>query len=81
MAEVAVVGVPDAKWDERPLAMIVAKPNKTVNADDVKAHLSQFVESGHINKWAIPSEIQVVDEIPKTSVGKINKKVIRQQHG
>ena len=59
----------------------VAKPNKTVNADDVKAHLSQFVESGHINKWAIPSEIQVVDEIPKTSVGKINKKVIRQQHG
>ena len=81
VAEVAVVGVPDAKWDERPLAMIVAKPNKTVNADDVKAHLSQFVESGHINKWAIPSEIQVVDEIPKTSVGKINKKVIRQQHG
>jgi fatty-acyl-CoA synthase len=41
--------------------------------------LKQFVESGRINKWAIPQDIRIVTEIPKTSVGKINKKWIREQ--
>ena len=74
--EVAVVGVPDEKWDERPLAMIVsAKDN--LAAEEIKAHLQSFVENGRINKWAIPDDIRIVEAIPKTSVGKIDKKLIR----
>jgi fatty-acyl-CoA synthase len=42
------------------------------------AHLHQYVERGHINKWAIPKQIRVVADIPKTSVGKINKRLIRE---
>jgi len=45
----------------------------------IQEHLKQFVESGRINKWAIPQDIRIVMEIPKTSVGKINKKWIREQ--
>ena len=79
VAEVAVVGVPDEKWGERPFAMIVPATGAEIDGETVQQHLSQFVESGQINKWAIPQQISVVTEIPKTSVGKINKKVIRTQ--
>lgn len=79
VAEVAVVGVPDEKWGERPFAMIVPAAGAEIDGGTVQQHLSQFVESGQINKWAIPQQISVVSEIPKTSVGKINKKVIRTQ--
>jgi len=76
VAAVAVVGMPDEKWGERPHAMVVASNNE-LSAGDIQQHLQQFVESGHISKWAVPEHITLVDEIPKTSVGKINKKVIR----
>ena len=56
--------------------MVVASNNE-LSAGDIQQHLQQFVESGHISKWAVPEHITLVDEIPKTSVGKINKKVIR----
>ncbi|WAH57928.1 fatty acid--CoA ligase [Pseudomonas silvicola] len=75
--EVAVVGIPDAQWGERPFALLVAREGQSVDARGIKAHLQPFVELGHINKWAIPSQIAVVSEIPKTSVGKLDKKKIR----
>lgn len=77
VAEVAVIGVPDEKWGERPFAMIVSVTGAEIDSQNLQTHLAQFVESGQINKWAIPQQISVVSEIPKTSVGKINKKVIR----
>ncbi len=77
VSEVAVVGIPDEKWSERPLAMIVLKPNKTVTAEELKKYLNKFAESEVISKWAVPQTIEFVTEIPKTSVGKINKKLIR----
>lgn len=77
--EVAVVGIPDEKWDERPLALVVPAVGAELNGAAIQAHLVQFVDSGRINKWAIPQQIQIVDSIPKTSVGKIDKKVIRAQ--
>ncbi|MBJ7548310.1 fatty acid--CoA ligase, partial [Pseudomonas sp. OA3] len=46
-------------------------------AKGLKEHLKPFVEQGHINKWAIPTQIALVTEIPKTSVGKLDKKRIR----
>ena len=77
--QVAVVGVPDAQWGERPFAMVVPRVNTTVVAADIQQHLMKYVDEGHIAKWAIPERISVVSEIPKTSVGKINKKLIREQ--
>jgi len=79
VGEVAVVGVPDEKWDERPLAMVVPVAGVEISAELIQMHLTQFVDSGRINKWAIPQDINIVTEIPKTSVGKINKKLIREQ--
>ncbi|MDZ3993501.1 fatty acid--CoA ligase [Pseudomonas sp. Teo4] len=75
---VAVVGVPDAQWGERPMAMVVCTPGTSLDPQGLVAHLQQFVERGQINKWAIPRQIEFVAEIPKTSVGKIDKKRIRQ---
>ncbi|MBR9866388.1 MAG: fatty acid--CoA ligase [Oceanospirillales bacterium] len=80
VSEVAVVGIPDEKWGERAFAMIVPVAGDKVDTGAIQAHLLQFVESGRINKWAIPEKMSFVTEIPKTSVGKLNKKVIRQQY-
>ncbi|MNN82799.1 long-chain-fatty-acid--CoA ligase [compost metagenome] len=59
------------------MAMVVCAPGNSLDQKAVEAHLQQFVDSGHINKWAIPKQISFVAEIPKTSVGKIDKKLIR----
>ena len=79
VAGAAVVGVPDEKWGERPYALVTLKPGENIGLEDIQKHLQQFVDSGDINKWAIPGQIDFVEDIPKTSVGKINKKLIRDQ--
>ena len=75
--EVAVVGIPDPRWDERPFALVVPAAGQNVTAVTLCEHLEPFVDEGRINKWAIPTQIAVVQEIPKTSVGKLDKKRIR----
>ena len=80
VSEVAVVGVPDAKWSERPYAMVVLKEGKETTTEELQEFLKQFVENGTINKWAIPRRIDFVEAIPKTSVGKIDKKRIRAEY-
>jgi len=75
---VAVVGIADQQWGERPLALVVCEPGAYLDQKILETHLEGFVESGRINKWAIPKRIKFVAEIPKTSVGKINKKLIRE---
>ena len=81
--EVAVIGIPDEKWGERPLAVIVAKPDFVgkISVGDFKAHLKPFVEDGTLIKWAVPERYEFVESIPKTSVGKIDKKVLRVDFG
>jgi fatty-acyl-CoA synthase len=83
ISEVAVVGVPDEKWGERPLALVVTKPDykDKVSNDELKNFLQQFVEDGSLSKWGIPDSFMLVDAIPKTSVGKIDKKVIKRDVG
>ncbi|RMN53522.1 fatty-acyl-CoA synthase [Pseudomonas syringae] len=75
--EVAVVGIADPQWGERPFALLVIREGHPFDAKELKEHLKPFVEQGHINKWAIPSQIALVTEIPKTSVGKLDKKRMR----
>ena len=75
--EVAVVGIADPQWGERPFALLVLRDGAELDARGLKEHLKPFVEQGHINKWAIPTQIALVTDIPKTSVGKLDKKRIR----
>ena len=77
VADIAVIGVPDDKWGERPLALVVQKPSCHNSADEILALAEQAYERGMIPKYGIPSLLRFVDEIPKTSVGKHDKKVIR----
>ncbi|MFJ2689839.1 fatty acid--CoA ligase [Pseudomonas sp. NPDC087336] len=76
---VAVVGIADEQWGERPMALVVCQPGQYLDRKILEVHLQGFVELGRINKWAIPKQFKFVAEIPKTSVGKINKKLIREQ--
>ena len=75
--EAAVIGVPDSKWQERPAAYIVPKPDAagTLTGDDIRAYLEPRVA-----KWWLPEEIHFIEAVPKTSVGKFDKKVLRAQH-
>jgi fatty-acyl-CoA synthase len=70
--EAAVIAVPDPKWSERPLACVVVKPGETVTTEELIAHLEPSFA-----KWWLPDEVAFLDEIPKTSVGKFDKKVLR----
>ena len=80
--EAAVIGVPDEKWGERPLAVVVPKQGAEgkVSAEGLRAHMQKFVADGVIATWAVPDHYVVVKEIPKTSVGKIDKKVLRSRY-
>jgi len=79
VSEVAVVGIPDDKWSERPYAIVVLKEGAEITPETLIKHMQKFVDKGIINKWAIPSRIDIVKSIPKTSVGKIDKKRIRAE--
>ncbi len=79
VAEAAVVGLPDERWGERPHALIVRKPGSDLSVGGIKADLQTKAERGELNKWYVPDRIVFVPEIPKTSVGKIDKKKIRAE--
>src|SRR5207245_1369006 len=73
VAEAAVIAVPDAKWDERPLAAVVLREGATATADDLRGFLAlQFA------KWSLPDRFEFVPEIPKTSVGMFRKTALRE---
>ena len=73
--EAAVIGVPDPRWDERPLACVVLKDGVKVTSADLRAFLED-----RVIKWWIPERWAYLAEIPKTSVGKFDKKRLRAQH-
>lgn len=75
VAEAAVIAVPDERWGERPLAVVVLKPGADASAEDLTQHLlPKFV------KWSLPDHFEFVDEIPKTSTGKVQKSELRRRY-
>ncbi|WP_018619337.1 long-chain-fatty-acid--CoA ligase [Spirosoma luteum] len=79
VAESAVIGLPDDRWGERPHALVVQKPGFQLTAAGIKEGLQARVARGELHKWYVPDHILIVQEIPKTSVGKIDKKRIRSE--
>ncbi|GAA5111933.1 long-chain fatty acid--CoA ligase [Haloechinothrix salitolerans] len=72
VAEAAVIGIPDEKWDERPLVAVVLKEGEQVSAAELRDFLGDKVA-----KWQLPENWTFIDEVPKTSVGKFDKKRLR----
>ena len=83
VSEAAVIGVKDDKWGERPLALVIRDGQAADGLSDaqIKAHLNAFAHAGVIAKFGIPDRILFVKALPKTSVGKFNKKELREQYG
>ncbi len=79
VSEAAVIGMPDDKWGERPLALVVAGESEP-NEKELMAFVKGFVNSGRLTRHALMLKVLVVDEIARTSVGKIDKKLLRQKH-
>lgn len=77
VAEAAVVAVPDEKWGERPLATVVLREGSTADFASLRAFLAA---EGKIAKWQLPERWTIVEAVPKTSVGKFDKKVLRRQY-
>jgi fatty-acyl-CoA synthase len=67
-----VIAVTDEQWGERPCAYVVPAEGEDLDADELRSFLAERVA-----KWWIPERIEFIDEVPKTSVGKFDKKVLR----
>jgi len=80
VSECAVIGVQDARWGERPMAFVVRQPGHAVDAAGIRDRLLRHVADNRLSKFAVPEvdRIVFVEAIPKTSVGKINKKQLRE---
>jgi fatty-acyl-CoA synthase len=77
VSEAAVIAVADVKWGERPLACVVASENAEVQLEQVHRHL----ESSNFPRWQLPDRIELLDALPRTSVGKVDKKALRARYG
>ena len=75
VVEAAVVGVPDERWQERPLAVVVAKSGSSLDAAKLRNFLADKVV-----RWWLPERWTFVDEVPRTSVGKYDKKAMRTRY-
>jgi fatty-acyl-CoA synthase len=80
--EAAAIGIPDQKWGERPLMFLVLKPefHGRIDPETFKTFMQKAAEAGRFPKYGVPDRYEIVDEIPKTSVGKLDKKLMRQDY-
>jgi len=75
VVEAAVIAIPDAKWQERPLACVVPRAGTTITVEAVRDHL----ERSGFARWQLPDRVEIIEAVPKTGVGKFDKKVLRAQ--
>ena len=85
VVKAAVIAVRDPKWGERPMALVIVEPGFAGGSAEgaqeaVRAHVKSYVEKGVISKFAIPDRVEVVKELPLTSVGKVDKAALRDRH-
>jgi fatty-acyl-CoA synthase len=81
VSEVAVIGVTDEKWGERPMALIAVKKDVAEpDAKEITNHVRSFIDKGLLSKLALLINVRYVETIDKTSVGKINKKLLREKY-
>jgi fatty-acyl-CoA synthase len=82
VSEVAAIGISDEKWGERPLLLVVPAPDRKNDIDEhiVRQQIQSHVDRGDISRWAVPERVEIVDQIDKTSVGKIDKKRLRARY-
>jgi len=74
VAEAAVIAIPDEKWGERPMAVVVFHEGQEATPDELREHLAR-----DFAKWQLPERFEVVQEIPRTATGKFKKLVLREQ--
>lgn len=83
VAEVAVIAVPDARWGERPLVLVVPRQEAqaALTAESIRAHVLAAVGAGRVAQFAVPERVVIVESLARTSVGKINKRLLRDHYG
>lgn len=80
VAEVAVIGAVDDRWGERPLALVVPRPDTELLERDLVHHVKEYADKGIVNKQVVLLKVKLVEAIDKTSVGKVNKVALREKH-
>ncbi|MCF6179427.1 MAG: fatty acid--CoA ligase [Geopsychrobacter sp.] len=80
VTEVAVIGLQDDKWGEKPLALVIKKADIDISEKELLRHIRGFIDKGIISKQVVLLKIQFVEAIDKTSVGKINKRLLREKY-
>lgn len=83
VVEVAVIGIPDERWGERPCALVVPRPGTDTAElpEAIRERVMAAAQAGTVPRYAVPERIVLVEALDKTSVGKINKRVLRERYG
>jgi len=80
VAEVAVICIPDEKWGERPLALVVPRPDSGLTEKDISRLVKEYADRGLVNKQVVLLKVRFVEAIDKTSVGKVSKVTLREKY-
>ena len=78
--EVAVIGAIDEKWGERPLALVIPRPDSGLTEKDISHFVKEYADKGVVNKHVVLLKVRFVDAIEKTSVGKVSKVALREKY-